>query len=173
VSDDLHFELGNSAQGPREFVITADANPEHIPIVDQLIAAAPSIAGWTFVALKQPQGFGFEFEVDGVHVDPSKMLFLPLVTGSNPALLGLRVAVPGYSFLGKKRAMVAGWLALQTGLGERVLAERIVNIEFCRPPRNIEQGGFMPLQELPQFIEFLDSKMVRPPNNPLDRSRPR
>jgi hypothetical protein len=44
---------------PCELIITADGNRDAFSAADSLVAAAPDLDGWTFIAVKPPMGFDF------------------------------------------------------------------------------------------------------------------
>ena len=83
IHEDLYFEASEPHEGVSEFIITAERKSELFPLVDAAIAAAPTLAGWKFTALKPPQGFEFVINLDGVELDPSGLWFLPLTGGAN------------------------------------------------------------------------------------------
>jgi hypothetical protein len=75
-------------------IITAEGNQDAFPSADALVAAAPDIAGWTFIALKPPLGFDFSHTDGAVSLDVSKLWFLPTKSTENPSALGVIIGFP-------------------------------------------------------------------------------
>lgn len=96
-SEGLWFEVGGHPDGPMELIISAEGNPDFFDDVERLVACAPEVPGWQFIAFKPAQGFGFRTEYEGVVIDPAASWFLPLESQSCPTAFGLRVAVPGFT----------------------------------------------------------------------------
>jgi hypothetical protein len=90
---------------------------EDFPLVKAIIACAPNIRGWSFIALKPPMGFDFTTNYEGILFDPSSMWFLPLVSNSRPQELGLRVGVPNLIPAIKRQAGNAVLVILDTAFG--------------------------------------------------------
>lgn len=51
------------SDGTNKLFITVHGQAEHFAAVDEFIAAAPEIDGWTFIALKQPLSLGADTEI--------------------------------------------------------------------------------------------------------------
>ena len=51
------------SDGTNKLFITVHGQAEHFTAVDEFIASAPEIDGWTFIALKQPLSLGADTEV--------------------------------------------------------------------------------------------------------------
>lgn len=155
----LCFELSDPisngpSAGTREFVITAQGDANLFPLVDALIAAAPSLPSWTFVSLKPPTGFDFTTTYEGVPFDSKTMWFLPLNLTDRPTELGLKIGIPG---LTKSMEAVAGnaiMIILETGLGERSAAADVHYVEYGELPDEPEKAGYIELPELPAYIAW-------------------
>lgn len=157
-SQGLWFEMGGHPDGPLELVISAEGDPDYFEDVRHLVAAAPETPGWCFVAFKPPQGFEFRTEYEGVIVDPSECWFLPLESKSNPASLGLRVAVPGLTAERTQAYRAAVHIVLDTGLGELVAAEAVHHLEVVAPPDSQERDGYIELRELGKYIMWREQR---------------
>ena len=152
LNNRLWFELSHPNGGTREFVITAEGHQEAFPIIDAIIASAPVIPGWTFIALKPPMGFDFENNYEGVRFDASTMWFLPLENVSRPQDLGIRVGVPNFAPDTKRQAENAVLVILDTSLGERAAATDIQYVEVSPLPDSPDAHGYLPLPKLPSYI---------------------
>ena len=113
----------------QEVVFTADGDAARFDAVKALVAAAPALDGWSFVALKPPMGFDFTLEADGVELDGSALRFEPLV---GPGGLGLRLYLPE-AVAKEDDVEQLIRLLLQTGVGEENAAG-IVHVEAAPSP---------------------------------------
>jgi hypothetical protein len=134
-----------------EFIITAEGHVDAFPVAEAIVAHAPEISGWRFVALKRPMGFDFTTTYEGIRFVPSTMWFLPLASSLCPQDLGLRVGVPNYSPAIERQALNAVAIILDTALGERVAALEIQSLEVALLPESPESEGFIELHRLPDF----------------------
>lgn len=79
INRNLHQECCERPDGVRELIITADNNPRLFRVVDAIIARAPRIKGWRFIALRPPMEAGLlsglEMQVDGENIRMSDIWF--------------------------------------------------------------------------------------------------
>ncbi|MEW6747815.1 MAG: hypothetical protein AB1486_34260 [Planctomycetota bacterium] len=153
----LYFEICTNSD-PHELIVTAEGRQELFPLVDAVVAAAPRVEGWVFIALKPPMGFAFETSYEGIMFDPRSMWFLPLESPSNPPALGLRVAIPDFDCDQEQIAKNAILVILDTALGERSAASDIQHVEITALPPEPENRGYIELPDLPAYIEWRKRK---------------
>jgi hypothetical protein len=151
-SPHLWFETGSADDGVNELVISAEGNSDHFSAVRTLIAAAPSISGWRFIAFKPACGFEFDTCYEGVTFSPKATWFLPLRSSSNPSLLGIRVGYAHYDRAKEQTFLTGTFIMLECALGELALADQIQHIEVVALPSSPESSGYLPLQELANLI---------------------
>ena len=96
--DELYFEIGGFPDKQQELIITAEGNKEYFANVEQLIAAAPSIQGWVFIAFKQPTNDPFKSKWGNIELDTNDVAFIPLQS-EDPKEIGIRVYVPNYDLI--------------------------------------------------------------------------
>jgi hypothetical protein len=154
----LWFELSEPDGANREFIVTAEGCSAVFPLVDEIIAKAPQLPGWVFIALKPAMGFDFTTTYEGVRFEPRKMWFLPLENASNPHRLGLRVGIANLTPAIERQANDAVATIIQTGLGERSAALDIQHLEVSALPSNPKSAGYIELNELRSYIEWRRSK---------------
>jgi hypothetical protein len=155
VKKGFAFEMSEEAKGSREFVITAQEGDRKLfGVVDAMVAAAPLLRGWTFVALKPAMGFDFTHSYEGVVYDPKAMWFLPLNLTDRPGDLGLRVGVPSLRELDQDAAEFAVTIILETGLGERERAADVQYVEVTRLPNDPAKEGYIELPDLAAYIAW-------------------
>lgn len=147
---DLGVEVGDEEEEPaqlQEVVFTADGDATRFDAVKALVAAAPALDGWSFVALKPPMGFDFTLEADGVELDGSALRFEPLM---GPDGLGLRLYLPE-TVAKEDDVEQLIRLLLQTGVGEENAAG-IVHVEAA-PLSSPEAREAIALPELANYLE--------------------
>lgn len=131
IDERLGLEVDED-DGGHEAIITAGGDPEAFALVDEIVASAPAIPGWTFVALHPARGFGFEVRAGGLAFDATALTFMPLP--GPDGVLGVRLLVPNPD--------APEWpelapMVIQTGLGERVAA-RLDRVEVGARPDSSE-----------------------------------
>ena len=112
-----------------------------------LVAAAPALDGWSFVALKPPMGFDFTLEADGVELDG---VGAALRAPGGPGGLGLRLYLPE-AVAKEDDVEQLIRLLLQTGVGEENAAG-IVHVEAA-PLSSPEAQEAIALPELANYLE--------------------
>ena len=145
---------------PCEFIVTASGRKEVFSLAEAIIAAAPSLPGWSFIALKPPMGFDFKTTYTGIAFDPKEMWFLPLVRESEPTAMGLRVGIPNYDSSIEEQSMFAVFTILDTALGERSAALDIAHLEVGVLPTDPQARGYVALTELPKYIQWRKDKQA-------------
>jgi hypothetical protein len=137
----LRFEMSDPVRGHREFVITAEGDTKLFALVDAMVAAAPPLKAWTFVALKPAMGFDFTHHYEDVLYDPKSMWFLTLAAEGRPDDLGLRIGIPSLRELDQDAAEFAVTIILETGLGERERAADVQYVRSCVCPTTRRRTG--------------------------------
>lgn len=158
VDPKLYFELGANADG-HELIVTAEGRRELFALVEALIADAPSLAEWTFVALKPAMGFDFRTSYEGVVFDARSIWFLPLESQADRAALGVRIGVPDFERAPERITKNAIGVILDTALGERAAAE-LQRVEIAALPANPAEHGFLELAELADYIAWRKRKLA-------------
>jgi len=154
LDERLWFELSRPDDDDREFIVTAEGHEEVFPLAESIVARAPKVRGWQFIALKPPMGFDFVTTYEGIRFDPRTMWFLPLNSSSHSHDLGLRIGVPNYARAIKRQAENAVLVILDTALGERAAALDIQHIEVSALPKSSASENYIELHELPNYIEW-------------------
>lgn len=160
VDKGLRFEMSDPQGGRRDFVITAEGDRRLFPLVDSMVAAAPSLRRWTFTPLKPAMGFDFTHRYEDVLYDPKAMWFLPLERAERPPDLGLRIGIPSLRELDRDAAEFAVTIILETGLGERERAADVQHVEVVRKPNDPADEGYIELPELPAYIAWRKRKLA-------------
>jgi hypothetical protein len=161
VDSRLFFEIStNTAQ--KELIITASGNADVFPVVDALIAKAPKIDGWSFIALKPPMGFDFVHSNNrGLELNVKKLWFLPLQCKEDSEVFGLRLAVPSSAAVVRLQSVDTAYTILSTALGERSYASDIGFVELADLPKDPAAEGYAELPILPFYIEARRRKLAK------------
>ncbi len=155
-STNLWFETGKADDGVNELIISAEGRREHFSAVRILVAAAPKLPGWRFIAFKPAEGFDFNTQYANITFSPKATWFMPLRSSHDPAARGLRV---GYAHFDTSRAkdFLTGTIIMLEGvLGEMTLAECVHHIEVVALPSSPESSGFLPLTEIGEWLGDTD-----------------
>ena len=157
-NDSLWFEIGGHPDGPSELIISAQGRSELFPKVRELVEAAPTLEGWSFIAFKPAHGFDFVTRYKGLTLSPKASWFMPLESHKDAEALGLRVAYAHFDKSKEKTYLAATYVVLEAGLGELEVAEKIQHVEVCAAPSAPESAGYILLHELPQFLRRRDKE---------------
>jgi len=155
--DQLYFEVGGFPEGEQELIITAEGNVDYFPKVEELIADAPSIDGWTFIAFKQPTNDPFTTKWGDLELDTNDIWFIPL-EGGTPKEIGIRVYIPNYDLIRDNDSCQPLLLKMiDTLAGEKSFSLELAHIEFESQVADPEDDGQIPIIELSNYIEWSKS----------------
>jgi hypothetical protein len=156
IDDGLFLEF-STTDVPHELIVTADGDRELFPIVRRIVAAAPVVDGWVFLALKPKLGFPVSTVWEDFTLEIRNVLFEPLVrTGSDQ--VGLRIFVRHLDEQEADDAHNAVLRAMDHGLGEERLANSVAHTEVLTLPPETDTGNLIPLVELERFLDWRDSQ---------------
>jgi hypothetical protein len=133
--------------GTRRAIVTAGGDAEAFDAARRVVASAPAIPGWEFVALRPAQGFDFEVNAGGLVFDAKELSFQALTSEEAPTQLAIRLLVPNPWL---EEWAEIGLRVLETGLGEEAAA-RIGYIEIDR--REPDSKNVFPLESLPGWVQ--------------------
>ena len=149
----LYFLVCTNAS-PCELIITVEGNRDAFQSADSLVAAAPQIDGWVFIALKPPMGFDFRHKDGLVSLDVSKLWFKPMNSAADPSALGIVVAFPNADFVLENQSVDTAYTILESAIGERSCTDDIAHLAIADLPDEPESKGYLRLSQLPDYIAF-------------------
>jgi hypothetical protein len=132
----------------RELVISVDGKREVFPVVQEIYAARPKVAGWTIVAFRPRRDptDPFVIEMNGKKLDARSMKFTAARNGDK---LDVAVFVPGFTTLEELGGVA--FILLDHLVGEYDMETRIGGISFAaidQAPTNAR-----PLVDLPTVLD--------------------
>jgi len=153
----LWFEIGRANDGISELIISAEGNTEYFSAVRTLIANAPSIDGWRFIAFKPAMGIDFDTRYAGITFSPKTTWYLPLRSSSDPSELGLRVGYAHFDPARSQDFLTGTYIMLECVLGELALGEQVQHIEVTALPSSPESSGYSPLSGIVDVVRGEDA----------------
>lgn len=151
----LGCEFGPLRDGVREFVVTAHGDKSAFETVRALVSAAPKMKSWTVTAFRQRHGpqivsFG------SVQLKPEAVAVQLALYGDK---LAIRLFIQGYSEDRKREFGNAGFLMLDSCLGEVDVETKLGPVEFLPMP-NKPDTSFFPVEELADRFDAAYKKHV-------------
>ena len=151
--DRLYFLLSTNAT-PKELIITAEGNEAAFPAADRLVAAAPTLPGWTFYSLKPPMGFDFCHTDGPISLDVARLWFMPTVSSDRPADLGIVLGLPDADFVLEHQSVDTAFTILEVAIGERSCTRDIAHVAVNDLPDDPDANGYLKLPQLPEYVAF-------------------
>lgn len=148
----LWFETGRADDGCNELIVSAEGRTSYFSAVRTLVASAPRISGWRFIAFKPAQGFDFDTSYAGITLSPKATWYMSLRSSADPSALGLRIGYAHYDPAREQEFLAGTFIMLECALGELALAEQVQHIEVAALPSSPESSGYLPLPELAQLV---------------------
>ncbi len=146
IDERLGAEVSD-VEGTRRVVITAGGDAEAFAIAREVVAAAPSLPNWSFVALRPGQGFDFEVSAGSLVFDAKALSFQPLSAEEAPMQLAIRLLVPNPEL---EEWSEIGLHLIETGIGEEAAA-RIAYLEIDR--REPDSANVFAIESLAGYVE--------------------
>lgn len=145
VDDRVGVEVTDRS-GTREVLLTAGGDADAFGRVRELVAGAPAMPGWAYVALRPGRGFEFDIEVGGRMFPARALSFVALEKGDAPTSLAIRLLVPNPE---AGDWAEAGLSVIEAGVGEEAAA-RIGYLEIGK--REDDTEGVYAIESLEGWI---------------------
>lgn len=159
--NNLYFEIGGYPEATQELIITAEGDKNYFDKVEKLIAAAPQIDGWTFIAFKPPMPDNFKSTWNDLELNTEDMWFLPLSNTSNQDL-GIRVYFKNQDLIKDHKTLIPLlYKMLDTIVGEKSFALDIHYVDTALLPDDPEEQGLYPILELSNYIKWHKSQATK------------
>lgn len=150
----IFLELGQRSGKARELILTAHGEKKLFKVIDEIIAHAPHIVGWAFLALKPPLLEEFEMTYEGTTIRVRDIWIRVQNLKAQESLVGeMQIAIRSTNCSGLNRQIKEGALiAIESYLGERAFGTSIEHYEFVEIPVDPESEGFIQLPDLATLL---------------------
>lgn len=152
VHPNLNFEMGLSDNNELEFIVSANGIKSLFPVVEQLVASAPSLPNWKIIAFRQPKGKGAVAEVlyQNFLLKAEDVWFS--YKQRMDKVVDLTIYIRDFSPKNQQQAMGASLIHLDNELGEQLATTGIGSFDFKPLPDNPAARGLQPLSEISAFV---------------------
>ena len=157
VREGYFYLIGMVSDSTADLVLTADGNPKNIVFVEELVDRAPSIPGWQFTKLKQPES-GFYMTMNGYEFGPKTLSFYPDNHQDMPDLVDITIVHSDLDDSNTEGIEHGAYIFLDNFLGELNFLTGIDRLSFCRPSE--AKSKCIPIEALPNFLETREALFV-------------
>lgn len=153
-SEGLSLEIGKLGTNGRKLTLTAEGDVDYFEDLINLYEQSPVLDFWDIVAFKQGKGANVNVSFGPYHLSSKKMWFMPMENQDDAEMLGLQIALDTKE-TEDEDLLVAVYSLIEEMIGEYECATLLSYFELTTITDNMEEKGFKPLTELPEFIEIL------------------
>ena len=159
LKDGYFFLTGMKDDDTADLVLTADGNMKNIVFVEELVAAAPPIDGWTFTCLKPPlDGNNFGISMGDFKFNTENMFFYSIDHEQYPDEVDIVVVHDDYNEENKSAIGDGIYIFLDNFLGELEFALSIDNLSFVE--KNKAEKELVPLEKLKDFLKWRQEEFI-------------
>jgi hypothetical protein len=152
---------GPDNNGNFELIITSDGDIALFCKVEELIKAAPVVAGWVFTAHKPALGFeGISIDLYGLQFSTDTTSFYPVVQDDYPDEVNIVITHSGYNKEMDDHFQAGGMIYLENGLGEVNTATKIDNYETGPVPAADKGVEVIPVTKLHEYLNWREKEFV-------------
>lgn len=149
VHPNLDFEMGLGDDNQSEFIVSANGIKKVFPIVEQLVACAPTLPNWKIIAFRQPKGSVSEILYENFRLRAEDVWFS---SKRRMDKVDLTIYIRDLSPSNQEPAIGASFILLDNELGEYFVATGIGFIEHKPLLENPAARGFQPLSEIRTIV---------------------
>lgn len=151
----LAIEFEPPRDGVINMTVSADGDRELFNTVKAIVAKAPKIEGWHFIAFRQRADVesvkGMKLKIHDMELVPQEMKFFPMIDGDT---LDIIIYVKGVTEENNIQVAYAGLLLLDNILGEYDCVMKVRSYDFHdMPTKKEELEGLLPLIELAPYVD--------------------
>ena len=149
IQDGLAIEFEPPKNGVINMTVSADGDKNIFSVVQNIVAKAPAIEGWKFIAFRQrinlEQVKGMKLKADDHELDPEKMKFFPIIHGDKIDIIIYTYGVKEENY---NQIAYGGLLLLDNLIGEFDCVTKVRSYDFHNMPvKKEELDGLLPLLE--------------------------
>lgn len=154
-SEGISYELGELTTNGRKITFSAEGDEEYFEDVIELCTNIPILDFWDIVAFKQPQGGKVRIKFEDYTLSSKDLWFMPLENQENEIneKFGLKIALKDCKEEDEDQ-LIAVYTLIEAMIGEYDCTTLLEYFELCPLPPKPEEEEFIPLTELPEFIEW-------------------
>jgi hypothetical protein len=161
--DQLHkgfnFLAGMVEGETAELVFTADGNLKNIVFIEALVAAAPTIKGWRFTALKSPSNSSdIGIKISKYEFDKDTISFYSHEHSDHPDAIDITFVHQDYTEENATLIYNGTFIFIDNFLGELNFATVIDNIDLVAPQE--AQEKLIPIEKLNDFLIWRQKEFI-------------
>lgn len=159
IHDTLYCETGMCDDSTAELVISAQGDIKSFVFVEELVAAAPVLAGWKFTALKPAMGLhDMGIRMDAFVFNSKNISFLDNADPEYPDLVRLIFIHQDYTPENKDLITQGVFLFLESFLGEQDTAT-LIDEALVKGPE-ADDAPAIPMEKLMDFLSWKQKEFV-------------
>lgn len=144
----LTYEIGTTASGLHEFVISCDSVREEIPFANILANTAPKIEGWTVVLFRRKKTIEKRLSYEGLEMTHEDILMEYTLYKDE---VHLRLYIQNY-YHGDQRYKTLANMFLERALGEFDVMTKVGAIEYVPDKKDMAGIEVITLQQLRDIV---------------------
>lgn len=154
-SEGISFEMTDLSKDGRKIIFSAEGDQDYFDDVIELCTNASILDFWDIIAFKQPQGPNVKIRFEGYSLNSKNLWFIPLENEDElEGMIGLEIAIKGFKEEEDEDQLIAVYSLIEAMIGEYDCSTLLGYFELCEMPEDPEKEGFIPLTELPEYIDW-------------------
>jgi Family of unknown function (DUF695) len=158
LNPQFYAQVGMENDSTADLVLTAEGDIKTFVFVEDLVAAAPKIEGWTFTTLKPASGFGVSIDMNDYSFDDNTISFFTKDHPEYPDEIDITLVHKAYNENNKKTLTQGALIYLDTILGEYNAATLIDGVSVNGI--NTKNKDLIPIKKLPDFLKWREKEFI-------------
>ena len=159
LKDGYFFLVGMSASGVADMIFTADGNLKNIVFVEELVAAAPSLSGWQFSALKPSLDIeNVNIEMGGLQFNKDNLFFHAMQDPAYPDEIDITLVYTTWAEADRDTIINGAYIFLDNYLGELDFATTIDNLTITGPSGITQE--LIPVEMLKSYLTWRQKEFL-------------
>lgn len=156
---DIFFLLGYKKDQAAELILTADGNVKNMFLIDELVALAPEVPDWKFVAHKQSMDLDhLRITIGGFDFNKDTIFFRPVVHEDFPDLIDMEVIYKKYDAEQITTINQGIFIFLDNYLGEVNFVKNIDNIRIVAAVE--DEAEVVPIYKLKNYLIWREKEFI-------------
>jgi hypothetical protein len=156
INSGIYFLAGMLDDNTVDMIFSPDGAVKKVALIEDLVAAAPTVSGWQFTALKQPVS-NMNVEMDGYKFNTEKLSFYATENNDFPDEINLTVVYDDFNE--HERVTSTGcFIFLDNYLGELNFLTAIDHLKVVG--RNSAQKELIPITKLRDYLNWRQKEFV-------------